>query len=228
MASPSKAFHATTGGSCFLGLFHNDKLRCCTLPGVGQCSILHTRLYALPARPNSPETMGVNTAGPPCRLCSGQLKPGGIKELTLPCTLVNLACLLRPCHCCIVADAICVPYASKMMHSPHASSLCLADADAMPYNLFASCTLHEYSQVCRIPGEEATDVSCYERKSGLTRPALAGDILDGYHPKAESKAALEDLLQIFDALKKPHWHMIGNHCLYNLPRQVYLPQHHTP
>ena len=52
---------------------------------------------------------------------------------------------------------------------------------------------------------------------------FAGDILDGYHPKDESIAALEELLEIFDALQKPHWHMIGNHCLYNLPREVSPP-----
>ncbi len=49
---------------------------------------------------------------------------------------------------------------------------------------------------------------------------FAGDILDGYHPKDESMAALEELLETFDALHKPHWHMIGNHCLYNLPREA--------
>lgn len=54
---------------------------------------------------------------------------------------------------------------------------------------------------------------------------MAGDILDGYHPNAESEAALDALLKVFDALEKPHWHMIGNHCLYNLPREVGLPRH---
>ena len=51
----------------------------------------------------------------------------------------------------------------------------------------------------------------------------AGDILDGYHPKDKSIAALEELLEIFDALQGPHWHMIGNHCLYNLRREASPP-----
>ena len=52
---------------------------------------------------------------------------------------------------------------------------------------------------------------------------LAGDILDGYHPKEEADAALQDLIDIFDTLQRPHWHMIGNHCLYNLPLKVISP-----
>ena len=52
---------------------------------------------------------------------------------------------------------------------------------------------------------------------------MAGDILDGYHPKGQADAALQDLIDIFDALQRPHWHMIGNHCLYNLPRKVISP-----
>lgn len=53
----------------------------------------------------------------------------------------------------------------------------------------------------------------------------AGDIIDGYHPKSESLAALDAIVAAFDVLEKPHWHMIGNHCLYNLPREVHM---HTP
>ena len=49
---------------------------------------------------------------------------------------------------------------------------------------------------------------------------MPGDILDGYHPKGEADSALQDLIDIFDTLQRPHWHMIGNHCLYNLPRKV--------
>ncbi|CAL8470374.1 g9916 [Coccomyxa elongata] len=47
-----------------------------------------------------------------------------------------------------------------------------------------------------------------------------GDIIDGYHPKDQSMAALDAITASFDELGKPHWHMIGNHCLYNLPREV--------
>ena len=49
---------------------------------------------------------------------------------------------------------------------------------------------------------------------------IAGDIIDGYHPKDQSLAALDTITAAFDVLSKSHWHMIGNHCLYNLPRDV--------
>ena len=39
-----------------------------------------------------------------------------------------------------------------------------------------------------------------------------------YNPKDESSAALRSVLDHFDLLQKPHYHMLGNHCLYNLPR----------
>ena len=52
----------------------------------------------------------------------------------------------------------------------------------------------------------------------------AGDIIDGYHPKDQSMAALDAITAAFDELGKPHWHMIGNHCLYNLPREVHCPE----
>jgi hypothetical protein len=48
----------------------------------------------------------------------------------------------------------------------------------------------------------------------------AGDIIDGYNPKDKAVGALEAIATAFDALGKPHWHMIGNHCLYNLSREV--------
>lgn len=36
-----------------------------------------------------------------------------------------------------------------------------------------------------------------------------GDILDGYHPKDESDAALTELLRRFSRLNKPVYHMLG-------------------
>lgn len=47
-----------------------------------------------------------------------------------------------------------------------------------------------------------------------------GDIVDGFNPREESPQALDTLVREFDRLGKPHWHMIGNHCLYNFPRDV--------
>lgn len=45
-----------------------------------------------------------------------------------------------------------------------------------------------------------------------------GDILDGFHPKDKSEEGLTDVLGVFNQLGKPVRHMLGNHCLYNLPR----------
>jgi hypothetical protein len=35
----------------------------------------------------------------------------------------------------------------------------------------------------------------------------------------KSEEVLDSLLAIFDRLGKPVYHMLGNHCLYNLPRK---------
>ena len=75
------------------------------------------------------------------------------------------------------------------------------------------CTLRSLGLAHALEGKQGSEIE-------ITQLAMAGDILDGYHPKAESEAALDALLKVFDALEKPHWHMMGNHCLYNLPREV--------
>jgi len=46
-----------------------------------------------------------------------------------------------------------------------------------------------------------------------------GDIIDGFQPKDRSEEVLEQILQEFDKLGKPVYHMLGNHCLVNLPRK---------
>ncbi|KAK9808721.1 hypothetical protein WJX72_002505 [[Myrmecia] bisecta] len=46
-----------------------------------------------------------------------------------------------------------------------------------------------------------------------------GDLIDGYQPKSESRAVLQALKAEFARLGKPVYHMLGNHCLYNLPRE---------
>ncbi|KAL0049678.1 hypothetical protein WJX82_007377 [Trebouxia sp. C0006] len=45
-----------------------------------------------------------------------------------------------------------------------------------------------------------------------------GDLIDGFNPKDKSETALQSVLDEFALLHKPVYHMIGNHCLYNLPR----------
>ena len=47
-----------------------------------------------------------------------------------------------------------------------------------------------------------------------------GDILDGFNPQHLADSALEKVIAEFDKLQKPHYHMLGNHCLYNLSRPV--------
>ncbi|XP_020572016.1 manganese-dependent ADP-ribose/CDP-alcohol diphosphatase [Phalaenopsis equestris] len=45
-----------------------------------------------------------------------------------------------------------------------------------------------------------------------------GDIVDGFCPKDQSFAAVKRILDEFSKFSGPVFHMIGNHCLYNLPR----------
>lgn len=46
-----------------------------------------------------------------------------------------------------------------------------------------------------------------------------GDIVDGLCPKDQSLEAVRAVVREFDAFRRgPAYHMLGNHCLYNLPR----------
>lgn len=50
-----------------------------------------------------------------------------------------------------------------------------------------------------------------------------GDIVDGYCPKDQSFNAVQKVVNEFNVFNGPVYHMIGNHCLYNLPRSKLLP-----
>ncbi|XP_042043988.1 manganese-dependent ADP-ribose/CDP-alcohol diphosphatase-like isoform X1 [Salvia splendens] len=50
-----------------------------------------------------------------------------------------------------------------------------------------------------------------------------GDTIDGFCPKEHSLAAIQRVIDEFGAFDGPVHHMIGNHCLYNLPREKLLP-----
>ncbi|CAN4085958.1 unnamed protein product [Withania somnifera] len=50
-----------------------------------------------------------------------------------------------------------------------------------------------------------------------------GDIVDGFCPKDQSMIAVKKIVDEFDKFNGPVYHMIGNHCLYNLPRKDLLP-----
>lgn len=55
-----------------------------------------------------------------------------------------------------------------------------------------------------------------------------GDIIDGYCPRNQSLDALKKVLGEFENFNGPVHHMIGNHCLYNLPRDKLLPLLNIP
>lgn len=50
-----------------------------------------------------------------------------------------------------------------------------------------------------------------------------GDTIDGFCPKEHSLSAIQKVIDEFGAFDGPVYHMIGNHCLYNLPREKLLP-----
>ncbi|XP_051136802.1 manganese-dependent ADP-ribose/CDP-alcohol diphosphatase [Andrographis paniculata] len=50
-----------------------------------------------------------------------------------------------------------------------------------------------------------------------------GDIVDGLCPKVQSLTATQKIVNEFNAFDGSVYHMIGNHCLYNLPRDKLLP-----
>jgi manganese-dependent ADP-ribose/CDP-alcohol diphosphatase len=50
-----------------------------------------------------------------------------------------------------------------------------------------------------------------------------GDIVDGFCPKDKSLDSVKKVINEFDKFNGPVYHMIGNHCLYNLPRSKLLP-----
>lgn len=55
-----------------------------------------------------------------------------------------------------------------------------------------------------------------------------GDIVDGFCPKDQSLAAVKNIVNEFSLFNGPVYHMIGNHCLYNLPRDRLLPMLNIP
>ncbi|KMS95336.1 hypothetical protein BVRB_009180 [Beta vulgaris subsp. vulgaris] len=50
-----------------------------------------------------------------------------------------------------------------------------------------------------------------------------GDIVDGFCPKDQSLDAVKKVASKFEEFNSPVYHMIGNHCLYNLSRGNLLP-----
>ncbi|KAF4350323.1 hypothetical protein F8388_010879, partial [Cannabis sativa] len=55
-----------------------------------------------------------------------------------------------------------------------------------------------------------------------------GDIVDGFCPKDLSLSTVNKVVEEFEKFDGPVYHMIGNHCLYNLPRDKLLPMLKIP
>ncbi|KAM7479840.1 hypothetical protein LguiA_028053 [Lonicera macranthoides] len=55
-----------------------------------------------------------------------------------------------------------------------------------------------------------------------------GDIIDGFCPKDQSLNAIKKVINEFEIFNGHAYHMIGNHCLYNLPRNKLLPLLNIP
>uniref|UniRef100_A0A7N0U922 Calcineurin-like phosphoesterase domain-containing protein n=1 Tax=Kalanchoe fedtschenkoi TaxID=63787 RepID=A0A7N0U922_KALFE len=55
-----------------------------------------------------------------------------------------------------------------------------------------------------------------------------GDIVDGFCPRDQSLEAVEKVISEFEKFNGLTYHMIGNHCLYNLSRDKLLPQLKIP
>ena len=63
-------------------------------------------------------------------------------------------------------------------------------------------------------------VEAWNERGDLAFAIHFGDIVDGYCPKDQSRTAFERVTSELGNFKGgPVYHMIGNHCLYNLPRQ---------
>ncbi|XP_010248675.1 PREDICTED: manganese-dependent ADP-ribose/CDP-alcohol diphosphatase [Nelumbo nucifera] len=50
-----------------------------------------------------------------------------------------------------------------------------------------------------------------------------GDIVDGFCPKEKSLETVQRIIKEFEMFNGPVYHIIGNHCLYNLSRDSLLP-----
>lgn len=63
----------------------------------------------------------------------------------------------------------------------------------------------------------------WNNKQTLKFSVNFGDIVDGFCPKDQSFDAIKKIIGEFEAFDGSVYHMIGNHCLYNLPRDKLLP-----
>ncbi|XP_021749831.1 manganese-dependent ADP-ribose/CDP-alcohol diphosphatase-like [Chenopodium quinoa] len=66
-------------------------------------------------------------------------------------------------------------------------------------------------------------VQNWNRLQHLSFAVNFGDIVDGFCPKDQSLNAVKMVASKFEEFNGPVYHMIGNHCLYNLSRETLLP-----
>ncbi|CAN6914536.1 unnamed protein product [Brassica oleracea] len=71
-------------------------------------------------------------------------------------------------------------------------------------------------------------VQAWNQHGNLKFVINMGDIVDGFCPKDQSLSATKKLVDEFEKFQGPVYHMIGNHCLYNLPRRELLPLLNIP
>ncbi|KAK3124103.1 hypothetical protein QOZ80_8AG0640470 [Eleusine coracana subsp. coracana] len=118
---------------------------------------------------------------------------------------------------------------------PSATKAAAAALDSSPPPLFSFGVIADV-QYADIPdGRSFLGVPRYYRHSlSVLRRAVAtwnthpggvkfcvnfGDIVDGFCPKDQSLSAVRAVVAEFDGFRGgPTYHMLGNHCLYNLPR----------
>ncbi|GAB2223701.1 hypothetical protein Droror1_Dr00004441 [Drosera rotundifolia] len=61
-------------------------------------------------------------------------------------------------------------------------------------------------------------VQSWNNTDNLSFAINFGDIVNGFCPRDESLHAVKKVVAEFEKFNGPVYHMIGNHCLYNLPR----------
>ncbi|XVF54569.1 hypothetical protein PTKIN_Ptkin05aG0191700 [Pterospermum kingtungense] len=66
-------------------------------------------------------------------------------------------------------------------------------------------------------------VKSWNNHKNLSFAINFGDIVEGKCPKDQSLNVIKKVIGEFENFNGPVYHMIGNHCLYNLPRDKLLP-----
>lgn len=131
----------------------------------------------------------------------------------------------------ITLDAMLLLYLRFQSCCPQTAAYCVIGMQEKPLFRFGIISDIQYADIKN--GHSFHGIPRYYKASleGLRRSVTAwqqqqvefavqcGDIIDGFNPKEQSETAMQSVLDELAKLQKPVYHMIGNHCLYNLPRQ---------